>query len=297
MELSRGAKEHVMQPELLADYACDTGENPQWHPGENCVYWVDIPAGRLFRYDCATGQHTICFESPDALGGFTIQHDGALLLFMARGAVRRWQDGGVTTLIDHIPGEETSRFNDIIADPQGRVFCGTMPTTTRRGRLYRLDPDLSIRPVVENIGCSNGLSFTLDRRQLYYTDSPDLMIYQFDYEQASGEITNQRTFVKTVAGEGVPDGMTVDAQGHIWSARWDGGCIVRYAPDGSEVQRFSFPAKKVSSCSFGGPEYRDLYVTTAGGSDKANEGTGAGALFVLRGVGQGLPEFASRIGK
>ena len=285
-----------MQPELIADYACHTGENPQWHPGENCVYWVDIPAGRLFRYDCATGHHAICFESPDELGGFTIQHDGALLLFMARGAVRRWHGGEATTLIDHVPGEETSRFNDIIADPQGRVFCGTMPTATHRGHLYRLDSNLSIRPVVENIGCSNGLGFTPDRRQLYYTDSTDLMIYQFDYEQASGAITNQRTFVQTTEGEGVPDGLTVDAARCVWSARWDGGCIVRYAPDGSEMQRFMFPAKKVSSCSFGGPDYRDLYVTTAGGNDKANEGAGAGALFVLRGVGQGVPEFVSRIG-
>lgn len=283
-----------MEPELIADYACETGEGPQWHPLEQRVYWVDIPAGKLFRYTPATGEHEICFKSPEALGGFTIQEDGTLLLFMARGAVRRWQGGELTTLIEELPGEESSRFNDVIADPAGRVFCGTMPTEARRGRLYRFDADRSIRPVVENIGCSNGLGFTPDRKQMYYVDSPDLVVYLFDYE-ATGEITNQRVFINTPADEGVPDGMTVDAEGYVWLAKWDGGCVVRYAPDGSEVARYIFPAKKVSSCSFGGPDYRDLYVTTAGGPNKAEEGYGAGALFVLRNIGQGVPEFYSKI--
>lgn len=284
-----------MQPELIADYACETGEGPQWHPIEQRVYWVDIPTGKLFRYTPATAEHEICFKSPEALGGFTIQEDGTLLLFMARGAVKRWQGGELTTLIEALPGEETSRFNDVIADPAGRVFCGTMPTDTRRGRLYRLDSDRSIRPVVENIGCSNGLGFTPDRKQMYYTDSPDLVIYLFDYDGATGDISNQRVFLNTPADEGVPDGMTVDAEGYVWCAKWDGGCIVRYSPSGEEVARYTFPAKKVSSCSFGGPDYRDLYVTTAGGGNKAEEGAGAGALFVLRGVGQGVPEFYSKI--
>ena len=284
-----------MEPELIADYACETGEGPMWHPGEERVYWVDIPKGRLFRYTPATGQHEICFESDEALGGFTIQEDGSLLLFMQRGAVRRWHEGELTTLIESLPGEETSRFNDVIADPQGRVFCGTMPIATRRGRLYRLDTNGSIRPVVEDIGCSNGIGFTADRKLMYYTDSTDLVIYAYDYDEATGEMSNQRVFVKIPEGEGVPDGMTVDAEGHVWSARWDGSCLVRYAPNGSEVQRITFPAQKVSSCSFGGPDYRDLYVTTAGGGNKASEGAGAGALFVLRGVGQGVPEFMSRV--
>ena len=285
-----------MQPEMLADYACVTGEGPQWHPGENRVYWVDISLGRLFRYDIATGTHEMCFESPETLGGFTIQADGSLLLFMQRGAIKHWRNGEVATLIESLPGEEESRFNDVIADPAGRVFCGTMPTPTRRGRLYRLDLDGSIHVVAEDIGCANGIGFTPDRTMMYFTDSTDLVIYLYDYDVATGEMSNQRDFVRTDQAEGVPDGMTVDAEGFVWSTRWDGGFLVRYAPDGSEGQRIQFPAKKVSSCSFGGAAYHDLYVTTAGGNDKPNEGEGAGALFVLRGVGQGVPEFYSQIG-
>ena len=93
----------------------------------------------------------------------------------------------------------------------------------------------------------------------------------------------------------MPDGMTVDAEGYVWSARWDGGCLARYSPDGVEERRILFPAKKVSSVVFGGPDYTDIYVTTAGGQNKATEGAGAGALFRLNLGIRGVPEFASRV--
>ncbi len=286
----------TIEPELIADYACVTGEGPLWHPDEQRVYWVDIPKGRLFRYTPATGEHEQCFESPNAIGGFTIQEDGALLLFMARGAVKFWRDGKLTTVIDEIPDEVTTRFNDVIADPEGRVFCGTMPTQSRLGRLYRLDPDQTLTKLLDDIGVSNGMGFTPDLKHLYYTDSPTRNIYRFDYDRATGAISNQRVFVQTPDGEGVPDGLTVDADGYVWSARWDGGVLVRYTPDGQEALRIAFPARKVSCVTFGGPDYTDLYVTTAGGDQKAREGKGAGALFRLRLGIQGKPEFRSKIG-
>ncbi len=283
-----------MEPELIADYECACGEGPLWHPTQKKLYWVDIPAGRLFRYDPAGGCHEQCLEG-EPIGGFTIQADGALLLFMARGAVRVWQDGALTTLVEEIPDERETRFNDVIADPHGRVFCGTMAGGERLGRLYRLDPDLALTRLLDGIGCSNGLGFTPDRKGLYYTDSPVRRIYLFDYDEASGDIGNQRVFVETPEGEGVPDGMTVDAEGFVWSAKWDGGCLVRYAPDGTEDRRVQFPARKVSSVTFGGEDYTDMYVTTAGGGDKAAEGPGAGALFRVNLGLRGVPEFPSRI--
>jgi len=283
-----------MEPELIADYQCVTGESPLWHPAEQRVYWLDIPTGRMFRYDPATGKHEQFYQG-DVVGGFTIQADGALLLFMAHGAIKTWRQGKLTTVLDEIPDERESRFNDVIADPLGRVFCGTMSTKERLGRLYRLATDGQLAKLLEGIGTSNGLGFTPDRRRMYYTDSRKREIYLFDYDQASGAISNQRIFVRTPEGEGVPDGMTVDAEGYVWSARWDGGCLVRYAPDGREVLRIPFPAKKVSSVTFGGKDYSDIYVTTAGGNRKAEEGAGAGALFRLRLGIQGVPEFPSRV--
>jgi D-xylono/L-arabinono-1,4-lactonase len=298
-----------MEPELIADYACVTGENPLWHPDEGQLYWTDIPTGRIFRYDPAAGWHEQVYQG-DVVGGFTVQGDGALLLFMAGGAVKVWRDGTLTTVVEEIPAERHTRFNDVIADPAGRVFCGTIsprhdfgrPDAAGQpawsGRLYRLDPDGTLTTLLEGVGASNGLGFTPDRRQLYYTDSPLREISLFDYDQASGAIMNRRLWVRTPddAGEGAPDGLTVDAEGYVWSARWDGGCLVRYAPDGIEERRVRFPARKVSSATFGGPEYADLYVTTAGGNDKAANGPGAGALFRLRPGVRGVPEFRSRTG-
>jgi sugar lactone lactonase YvrE len=283
-----------VEPELIADYECVVGEGPLWHPGEQRLYWIDIPTGRIFRYDPANGMHEQCYEG-EVVGGFTIQADGSLLLFMARGAIKIWREGELTTVVDEIPEERESRFNDVIADPVGRVFCGTMPSESQLGRLYRLDTDGRLTKLLDGIGCSNGMGFTPDREQMYYTDSFRREIYLFDYDQSTGAITNQRIFVQTPEGEGVPDGMTVDVEGYVWSARWDGGCLVRYAPDGREVLRISFPARKVSSVTFGGTDYADIYVTTAGGDDKAQEGPGAGALFRLNLGIQGVPEFPSRI--
>jgi D-xylonolactonase len=283
-----------MEPRLIADYACHCGEGPIWHPDEKCIYWTDIPNGLLFRYDPASERHVQCYQG-EPVGGLTIQEDGALLLFLNRGRIAIWRDGEMTTIVDEIPDEVETRFNDVIADPAGRVFCGAMPTKDRPGRLYRLDTDGSLRIVLEGVSCSNGLGFTLDRRQMYFTDSEKREIYLFDYDEASGEISNRRLFAKAEDGGGLPDGMTVDAEGNVWSARWDGSCAVRYAPDGTELSRVHLPAPKVSSITFGGENYEDAYLTTAGGDQRDKDGEYAGALFRI-GLGvRGLPEFRSRI--
>lgn len=284
-----------MQPELIADYNCECGEGPLWHPLQKRLYWLDIVNPRMFWYDPATGHHEQ-FNVGRTVGGFTFQADGSLLLFMDRGSVGVWRNGKLKLIVNEIPDEVTTRFNDVHADTMGRVFCGTMPTKDRAGRLYRLDRDGSIHKVLDGIGCSNGMGFTLDRKQMYYTDSEAYTIYLFDYDEASGDLSNQRIFVQHDASLGLPDGMTVDAQGFVWSAHWDGNALIRYNPQGKEVMRIPFPAKKVSSITFGGDDYSDMYVTTAGGNNKAEEGEGAGALFRLRIPGvRGLPEYYSRI--
>jgi D-xylonolactonase len=291
-----------IEPELIADYACVVGEGPLWHPLEQCLYWIDIATGRIFRYDPQADTpppHEQCYQG-DVIGGFTVQSDGMLLLFMAKGAVKLWRYGqsALIPVIDEIPDERDTRFNDVIADPAGRVLCGTMGTQTRSGRLYCLDRDGTLTERFDGVGVSNGMGFSPDLKHLYYTDSAKRTIYRFDYDTDTGTITNLADtpiFIQTPEGEGVPDGLTVDAEGYIWSARWDGGCLVRYTPEGIEDFRIAFPAKKVSSVTFGGESYQDIYVTTAGGDKKEKEGAGAGALFRLRLGIQGKPEFLSKI--
>jgi len=284
-----------MEPTVVADLACEVGENPLWHPEEKCLYWTDIPAARLHRYTPASGR-VESFDTGLPVGGFTLQSDGALLLFMARGAVRVWRHGRfVGTVIAELPGELDSRFNDVIADPGGRVFGGTMSTPTRGGKLYRLDRDGAITPLLDGIGTSNGMGFTPDRRRFFHTDTPRREIRAFDFEPATGAIRTPRVFIRTpeTPEEGRPDGMTVDADGHLWSARWDGGCLVRYSPSGDEELRVRFPARKVSSLTFGGEDLMDIYVTTAGGRNRPADGAHAGALFRLNLGIRGLPEYRS----
>ena len=197
-------------------------------------------------------------------------------------------------MINEIPEERETRFNDVIADPEGRVFCGTMPTQERPGRLYRLDTDGTLHMVIDKVGISNGMGFTADLRCMYFTDSPTLNIYRFDYDRETGDIANRVVFTKAAEDEGIPDGMTVDAHGCIWSARWDGHCLVRYTPDGVEERRIAFPVRKVSSLTFGGEDCKDIYVTTAGGNIKHEDGEHAGALFRLNLGIRGVEEFYSQ---
>jgi D-xylonolactonase len=215
---------------------------------------------------------------------------------MDRGTVAIWRDGALTTVVEDIPDERETRFNDVFADTAGRVFCGTMPAKDRPGRLYRLDTNGKLTLLLEGIGCSNGMGLTPDRKGLYYTDSTAYTIYLFDYDQATGAISNQRVFVRHPESDGLPDGMTVDAAGNVWSAHWDGSALICYSPQGKEIQRIAFPVKKVSSVVFGGDDYMDMYVTTAGGDQKATDGEHAGALFRLRLGIKGVPEYYSRVG-
>lgn len=284
----------MVTPQIVADYQCENAECPLWHSIEKKLYWTDIPQGKLFRYDPATGDSEQVY-SGEPVGGMTMQADGSLLLFKARGAIEQWHNGKVTSLISEIPAERDTRFNDATADLMGRVFCGTISTTQHKGRLYRLDLDGTLHKLLDGIEVSNGIGFTPDRQRMYHTDSDERKIYCFDYQVTTGNISNQRVFLQTPVTEGVPDGLTVDAEGYIWSARWDGSSLYRYSPQGEEVLRIRFPAKKVSSVTFGGDDYSDIYVTTAGGNNRTVEGEGAGAIFHLNLGIQGRPEFVSKI--
>lgn len=293
----RGTFNHkimINQPQLIADYACVCGEGPLFVPDENAIVWTDIETGRLFRYHLATKTHEQIY-SGQRVGGFTLQSDGSLLLFQERGHVSTWKNGESKVIIESLPNEG-SRWNDVYADPEGRVFCGTMPSNGHLGRLYRLDRDGSIRVILENIGCSNGMGFSPDLKTMYYTDTGARHIYAFDYERASGEVTNQRVLVETPEGEGAPDGMRMDSEGFLWSARWGGGAVCRYNPSsGKLVERVAIPAPKVTCLCFGGEDYQTAFVSTAGGDVKDQDGEHAGGLFQIDLGVRGAADFHSRI--
>ncbi|MFA9518372.1 SMP-30/gluconolactonase/LRE family protein [Halopenitus sp. H-Gu1] len=292
-------------PTIAVDITCETGEGPLWHPDEQRLYWSDIPNGRIYRYEPATAVHELVYEDPDErIGGFTIQTDGSLLLFQEAGAVRRLDqhDGTVETVVEPAPERFHERFNDVIADPEGRVFAGVMPDLDRDrpGQLYRLDTDGSFDHLGDCV-LPNGMGFTPDLSGFYFTDTgtvdPDSpgYIYRYDYERATGSISNRTVCLDASDIEGYPDGMTVDSEGHVWSAFWDGNALIRFAPDGTREQTVRFSPQKVSSVTFGGDDYDTAYVTTACVETRETEGEGAGSLYTVDLGVTGRPEFRSAI--
>ena len=225
-----------MPPEIVADRPDLLGENPLWHAVEQALYRVDYLRGEVRRFDPATGRDETIYTGPK-VSGFTLQADGSLLLLAEGARVVRWQDGVPTVLLEGFPGSEGMHFNDCIADPRGRVYTGTVPDDPDRyadrvGVLVRIDRDARVTPLVEGIGISNGLGFSPQADRLYFADTLSCRIDVFDYDVDSGNLSNRRLFVDLSAGPGRPDGLAVDHEGHVWSARWDGSAVHRYAPDG-----------------------------------------------------------------
>ncbi len=285
-----------MQIHTAATTHCELGEAPLWHPIEQRLYWTDITRGRLYAFDPLRGEHELLLEGRP-IGGLTWQADGSLLLFRDRGRVDVYRDGKtVATVLEEIPEEVDSRFNDVIAAPCGRVFCGTMPTSDRPGRLYRLERDGSYHAVLEGIGCPNGMGFTAELKQMYFTDSTEHTIWVHDYDQDTGRLDNRRVFARTEAPV-MPDGLTVDAEGNVWSAMWNGSSIVSYDGDGTIRRSVDLPTPRITSVAFGGEDLSDLYVTSAAGEGQtAQSEQRGGNLFCIRHAATGRREFPSRIG-
>jgi sugar lactone lactonase YvrE len=281
------------EPEVVADYACLVGENPLWSATERKILWTDITAGFLLRYDPEDGTHERVYTGRP-IGGFTIQQDGSLLLFKDRGTITLWNSPDEITVVSEIPAERELRFNDVIADPIGRVFCGTY-TEGRKGRLYRLDTDGTLTMILDGIGCSNGMAFTPDRSGFFYTDSFAHNIYQFDFDEDTGELRHQTVFHSVPESHGFPDGCTVDSEGHLWFALWGGAAIVRLDPKGRVVATIPMPANNITSLTFGGEDLKDIYVTSEGGLTRTDGDPLAGALFRIKSRISGRPEFCSRV--
>jgi len=278
--------------EPIANYHCKTGENPLWDERRQVVYWTDIPNGRLFSYDCRTGKHKQIYTG-EPVGGFTLQQDGALLLFRVNEIALLSADGDVQSLIKDIDND-MARFNDVIADPAGRVFAGTIGKNNKGG-LYRIDLDGTVTNLFKGTGCSNGMGFTGDLQHLYWTCTSTRTIFRFRYDRDTGKLSGREVFVRVGEGQGFPDGLTVDTEGNVFSARWDGHGVYKYSPAGKQIGKIELPVAKVSSVIFGGAGLDELYITTAGGSDDAK--TPDGTLYRVKVPARGRAEFRSNIHK
>jgi D-xylonolactonase len=277
----------------VANYHCVVGENPLWNERDGRVYWEDIETGRLFSARHDTLEHA-CFYQGAVVGGFTLQEDGALLLFEADRISRLDVATGEHRVVRHGIDQDMRRFNDVIADPEGRVYAGTIGKTDQSGGLYRVDRDGTVSVLWKGTGCANGMGLSTDLSRFYWTCSTTRQIFVADYDRATGALRDRRVFYTAPASEGIPDGLCIDEQDHVWSARWDGGAVLRLTPEGKLVDKLELPVPKVSSATFGGPNRDTLYVTTAGGrldSDSAD-----GTLYRVDLGLRGRPGYRSRIG-
>jgi D-xylono/L-arabinono-1,4-lactonase len=259
-----------MKADLAVDCRCRLGEGALWNHETLNLHWVESEDGRLFTWDLHS--EPTSQKVSGKLGGYVFCRDGSFLLFCEDGLIRRLHRGEVKEFA-RLEGEEGGRFNDVSATPSGEVLCGTMPIGDRLGALYKLDAQGALTLLLDGVGCSNGIGFTPDQSSLYFTDTGPRTIVK---SPAEGPFAPQPFL--TIDGPGYPDGLCVDAEGGIWSARWGGWCVVRHHPNGSEDFRVEVDSPQVTSCAFGGPDLDTLYITTASFEGPAH----AGGLFVVK---------------
>lgn len=281
----------MSEVELVLDCKNQLGEGPTWNAAEGALYWVDILDNCFYRLDPATGQQRR-YDVDTMVGTVVARASGGFVLATKRGF--EFFDGEKATMIAAPEaGKPESRFNDGAVDRQGRFWAGTMGN--KDAALYRLDTDLSVHRMETGISTSNGIGWSPDNKTMYYTDSSPRQIYAYDFDAATGAIENRRIFVQLPETDGVPDGLTVDADGFIWSAVWDGWRIVRYDPDGKVEREIKMPVQRPTSCMFGGANLDELYFTSsrAGFSEQELQSQPlAGGLFRLKTSVKGILETA-----
>jgi L-arabinonolactonase len=273
------------------------GEGVQWNPKDQSIYWLDIIAAKLFRYQLAS-QDLQQWYLPERPGCFAFaKHEPRLLMALASGFAWFDLNSGECEWIAkpeaHIVG---NRANDGRCDRQGRFWMGSIvderQSSAQVAGLYCLDHNLQVTQHLSDLSISNALCWSPDGDKLYHADSPARTIHQYNFDCLSGQLSNRQVFAQTPEGID-PDGACVDAQGNLWNAQWGGSHVMCYASDGRQLHRLPTPASQTTCCAFGGENLDLLLVTSArvGLSDaQLSEQPQAGNLFIYQTQTQGLPE-------
>jgi sugar lactone lactonase YvrE len=281
--------------ECLFDCKHELGEGPIWNPDDGRLWWTDIRGPALHAIEPTTGAHR-SWPMSAMLGSFALAREGELLLALGtRLAWFRPEALELETIVDLEPDRPGNRLNDGRCDRHGRFWVGTMQDGGRAatGSLYRFGGDLVPVRARTGIGIPNSLAFSPDGATMYFADTLHGAILAFDYDPASGEPAKERVLATLESAPGRPDGSTVDAEGCLWNARYGGGCVVRYTPDGRVDRLIELPVSQVTCCAFGGPGLETLFITTAAQfltGEKRRAEPLAGGLFAVPAGVRGLPE-------
>lgn len=279
--------------DLLADTRTSLGECPVWDEEGDRLLWVDVDRQRIHALDLATTT-VATFDVPVTVSSFALRREGG---FVAAAGTAFWTlgDGSdARRLVSLDVSAGVLALNDGKCDPTGRFWSGTAVRDGRTGTaaLYRLDADGRLTMALDGITMSNGLGWSPDGRIFYYVDTSTQRIDRFRFDAESGTIADRRVLARISSRDGLPDGLTVDADGYVWLAIWGGGEVRRYAPDGTLERIVRLPVSRVSSCTFGGPERMDLFITTArrglSEAEQAHEPL-AGGIFRYHAETPGLP--------
>ena len=260
------AAESSQAPPAVGGAHCHVGENPLYEEARDRLFWIDVretPA--IHAIALSTGTEAT-WPMREDIGSIALAGDDRLLVALRSGfAFFDCGSGALTPIVDPEPCLPDNRLNDGKCDAAGRYWCGSMnpDSGTADGHLYVLDRDLRCRKVLDDLVTPNGMAWSDDGATMYLADTRRGHIYAFAFDAGAGTLGERRIFADLGAMPGGPDGATIDADGFLWSAQFDGGCLVRYAPDGAMDRVVRLPVTKPTSCGFGGPGYRQLYVTTA----------------------------------
>jgi sugar lactone lactonase YvrE len=258
----------------LVPSADSLGEGCAWDIKGKAVWWLDIARpSRIHRFEPTTGQHRI-WHSTLLLTTLALRKTGGLILGGENGVYAfDAATGAISPFAFPESGRPQNRFNDGACDPKGRLWIGTMQQNIgpdgedlgiaqNSGALYRVTADRKSRRFEDNVGVSNGPCWSPDHKTFYFSDSRSQVIYAYDFDKPKGVISNRRVLNDT-KDHGYPDGATVDSEGCIWSARWDGSCVLRITPKGKIDRIIAMPAQRPTCVCFGGPRLDTLFVTSS----------------------------------
>ncbi|MGO9606029.1 MAG: SMP-30/gluconolactonase/LRE family protein [Candidatus Binataceae bacterium] len=269
------------------------GEGPVWDVAEKALYWIDGNAPAIYRLDPKTNDIR-SWKTPKPIGSLALREKGGAVLALSDGFYLFDFESGEAKQIGGPVARPGTTFNDGKTDARGRFIAGTLDAKFAGpiGSIYSLDASLKYTTLEPAIGCTNGPCFSPDNRTFYCADSVSRTISAYDYDLAAGTVSSKRLFATIKGLGGVPDGATVDAEGHLWSAIAGGGKIVCYNPDGSIARIVEVPVPIITSVMFGGDNLDVVYATSIGEKTLRMEpGADGGSLFAIKGLGvRGKPE-------